>query len=584
MYRQVRPGRWKRRLMRVLALLLLLLAAAAAWAWRWWSLHGEAWLEHTVRERIAVAIDKASVEGYLFSMEDLDTDARQRRLMVRGAELAFAPHLLDSLRNGDFRYLFAARAQRIELRGLSYWRLLLHNEFHVEAFELSEPELQYLIGGERVRLDDPFTRFETRGQGISLLAADTIVVRRASAVMQDLGDRLPVLNVSGLDLECLGLRVTRGAVRRGVRLHVSAAELRVDSLDTRLADGARLRMGEIRLSRQQRSGRMMHIKLEPDRSDTARALSERIPVMELGIDSILLTGLDVDRLISEQVLNIGRLAMHGLRVEVALDKTLPAGSMERKPLPPEVLLATPFPIRIDTLSVADAEAVYDERDADTHRWGVVPFGSLNGIFLNITNRPEPIEAPGRIDGTFSGTVFDSARVEGRYSAELDGSGRFSVLVTTTGLPLVRVNSASRPLLRMQVQGGRLHRMELRMEGDDRRAKGDMALHYTDLLVRVEPGTPRELRHSMFGSVLETMLKEAYGGGLSADRSRNWSIDRDPNRSLITYIWHATREGLARNLAPEAWGRMRTMLRTDAEQRRGQRELRRQRRQERQEQR
>lgn len=582
MNRQVRPGRWKRRLLRVLAVLFLLLAAATAWAWSWWSLHGEAWLESTVRERIAGAVDRASVEGYLFSMEDLHTDARQGRLTVRGAELGFAPHLLDSLRNGDFRYLFAAQAERIELRGLSFWRLLLRNEFRVEAFELLEPELQYLIGGERVRLDDPFTRFETGGPGISLLSADTIVVRRASAVMQDLGNRLPALNVSGLDLECLGLRVTMSALHGGVRLNVSGAELRLDSLNTRLADGSRLGMGEIRLSRQQRSGRMMHIKLEPDPSDTARALSERIPVMKLGIDSIMLTGLDVDRLISEQVLNLGHLAMHGLRVEVALDKTLPAGSMERKPLPPEVLLATPFPIRIDTLSVADAEAVYDERDADTRRWGVVPFGSLNGRFLNITNRPELIEALGRIEGTFSGTVFDSAQVEGRYSAELDGSGRFSIAITLTDLPLARANSATQPLLRMQVRGGRLHRMELRMDGDDRRARGHMAMRYSGLLVRVEPGTPRELRHSMFGSVLETMLKEAYGGGLSADRERGFSLERDPNRSLITYIWHGTREGLARNLAPEAWDRMRSMLRTDAVQRREQRELRRQRRQERQE--
>ena len=43
-----------------------------------------------------------------------------------------------------------------------------------------------------------------------------------------------------------------------------------------------------------------------------------------------------------------------------------------------------------------------------------------------------------------------------------------------------------------------------------------------------------------------------------------------------------REGLARNMAPEAWERMRTMLRTDAELRREQRDLRRQRKQERQE--
>ena len=40
--------------------------------------------------------------------------------------------------------------------------------------------------------------------------------------------------------------------------------------------------------------------------------------------------------------------------------------------------------------------------------------------------------------------------------------------------------------------------------------------------------------------------------------------------MLTYLWHATREGLARNLTPEAKERMRVMLRTDAEDRRAER--------------
>jgi hypothetical protein len=307
-------------------------------------------------------------------------------------------------------------------------------------------------------------------------------------------------------------------------------------------------------------------------------------VMDLAMDSIRLTGFDVDHLIAYQALRIGHLAIKGAHLEVVLDKTLAKGEPLPRPLPAAAILDLPFFVRIDTLSVVRVAAVYHERDGETRRWGRVPFNGLEGRFLHISNYGPDIADSPRIEGGFSGMLFDSALVAGRYSAELDGSDRFTLMATVTDLPLKNLNSATRPLLRIQVNGGRLHRLDLRMEGDDRRARGDLALHYTDLLVRVEPGTPRELRHSMFGSVIETMLKEAYGGGLSADRSRSWSIDRDPHRSLITYLWHGLREGLARNMAPEAWDRMRLMLRTDAEQRREQRELRRQRRQERQEQR
>ncbi|MBK8581902.1 MAG: hypothetical protein IPL86_08730 [Flavobacteriales bacterium] len=62
--------------------------------------------------------------------------------------------------------------------------------------------------------------------------------------------------------------------------------------------------------------------------------------------------------------------------------------------------------------------------------------------------------------------------------------------------------------------------------------------------------------------MDAMLQQQYGGGMTADRERNFSIERDPDRSMLTYLWHATREGLTRNLVPEAKERMRTMVRTD----------------------
>ncbi len=572
-------------MLRILGVLaVLLVAAAGVGAW-WWADRGEDWLERNVRERIGRMIDEASVPGYTFRMDALLVDTRTGHLRANNVVLDFDEVLLDSLRSGEFRYLFAARAGSIELRGLSFWRLLVWREFRVEAFEMREPELYYLVGGERVALSAPFTRLQPGGgRAISLVRADTLIVRGAAAKVEDLSGSLPVMDLSGLAVAGYAVRITMDQRRSGVRLTIGDTELGFDSLRTQLPDGDRFHIGHTSLSRHGMRGLMRDIRLIPAPVDTTDRTQPRKPVIDLAVDSITLQGLDIDRLIAQQALHIGELVVRGMRLKVVLDKTLPPGEPITRALPAASLLAIPFAIRIDTLTLLRASGTYHERDPDTRRWGRVPFRQIEGRFTHITNfGPAIVEHP-KIEGGFSLLLFDSARVSGRYTAELDGSDRFTVMATVTDLPLENLNSATRPLLRIQVNGGRLHRMDLRMEGDDRRARGDLALNYTDLLVRVEPGTPRELRHSMFGSVLETMLKEAYGGGLSADRERNFSIDRDQNKAIITYLWHATREGLARNLAPEAWERMRSMLRTDAEQRREQRSLRKQRREERQEQR
>lgn len=578
---QQRPRKrrtWLRILLAVTVVLLLGAAGLAYWAWK----YGEDWLERTARERIAEAIDKASVNGYHFTMQGLETNARTGRMSLTGVDLDFAPELLDSLRSGAFRYLFAAKARHIELRGLSYWRLLWKGEFRVDALVLMEPSLSYLLGGQRVGLADPFTRFEGNAGALSLLFADTVVLRGGVATVEDLGERLPRLEMNGLDLEGRSVRITMGQLRGGVRLVLDGAELQLDSLSTQLPDGDRFSIGEVRISRSARSGTVRNITLQAQAVDTLAADLERKALVNVQVDSMLLSGLDLDGLITEQALRIEHMTLHGAQVQVELDKTWPMGEEHAQPLPPAALLALPFAVRVDTLSVVDGGTLYRERDGSTKRWGTVPLQGVQARFLNVANEHDKRSVRVPLTAHFSATLFHDAALEGTYSAALDGSDHFELNATVTGLPMRNLNNTTRPLLRVQVQGGMLHGLHLRMEGNARRAKGNMAVHYSDLRFRVEPGTPRELRHSMFGSVLETMLTEAYGGGLTADRERSYSVEHVPSASLITYIWHATREGLARNLAPEAWERMRGMLRTDGEQRREQREMRRQRRQERQE--
>ncbi len=575
------PKRRRRVLLRLLVglgLVLLLAGGGAGW---WVYKHGEDWLEVKVRERIAQIIDDASVPGYTFSMNDLLVDTRTGHLQVTNVELDFAPELLDSLRSGHFRYLFAARVGRIELRGLSFWRLILRREFRVDAFEMLEPEISYLIGGERISLAEPLARLDQGASPpISLVLADTFLVRRAAAIVEDLRGDLPRLALGGLTVESRDVRITMGERRGGVRLALGEAGLDFDSLRAQLPDGDRLHIGRTQLSRHGKRGLVEDLRLIPAEEDTTDLLRHRRPVVDLHMDSILLQGLDLDRLIAYQALHIEHFELRGTRVNVTLDKTLLPNEPVARSLPTMALRDLAFDIRIDTVTILRASGSYRERDGDTHRWGEVPIEAIDGRFTHVTNIGLAIEEHPRIEGDFACVLFEEAILKGQYAAELDGSDRFTVTATVTDLPLKNLNGATRPLLRVQVNGGRMERMEFRMEGDNDRAKGTLMLNYSDLLVRVEPGTPREMRHSMFGSVIETMLKEAYGGGLSAERESKFSLDRDPHRSLITYLWHGTREGLARNLAPEAWDRMRLMLRVDAEQRREQRELRKQRRQDR----
>lgn len=556
------------------SLLLVALASAAGVAWfSWWApRHGDVWLDRQVARRLQRVINSASVPGYRFTYHSLKADARSGSLLLTGAELGFDPALLDSLRKGTYQYLFAVKADTIALHGLSFRRLLLHGEFHVAAIVLAAPDLHYLTGPKRVDLVDPFKRLAGEQRGlVTLLKADTIIVHQAGAVVRDLGEQLPVLDIAGLDLAVLQARISTKGTRSGVRLSVGGAELRVDSLNTSLPNGSHLHIGAISLSRASRTGHIAGLRLSPPPQDTLHRWRKSLTTLTM--ESIALTGVDLDRSIADEALWVGRMAVHGMHVLVTLDKTRPEAARSPVLLPPAALAALPFSIRLDTLSVLGANVHYRERHEVTRRWGEVDFTHLHAEFLHITNHPAARVKGERITGTVEGALFDSASVAVRYAADLDTSGRFLVVATVSDLPLTHLNRAVQPLMRMQIGSGMLHRLALRMDGNDVRARGNLSLHYSDLLLRVEPGTPSAVRHSMFGSVMDAMLSQAYGGPLDAEGGRDFTVQRERDRSIFTYCWHATREGLVRNLVPEAKDRMRTMLRTDAEQRREERALR-----------
>ncbi|MBK8531068.1 MAG: hypothetical protein IPL64_04145 [Flavobacteriales bacterium] len=205
---------------------------------------------------------------------------------------------------------------RIELRGLSFWRLLWRKEFRVRAFELKGPSFQYLISGVAVDLADPFSRVGG-GSSIPLLSADSVLIRRASARVQDLGDRLPVMNIDDLSLTAVDVHTYMAMRRNGVRLAVGDADVEARGASMQLADGANLRIGSVRLSVGEQRGHVFQLQQEalPGPADTlARSVTQLS-----WIASFSNTSRWID-LISHQQVSTGHVSVHGLRMHVELTR------------------------------------------------------------------------------------------------------------------------------------------------------------------------------------------------------------------------------------------------------------------------
>ncbi len=543
-------------LLALLGLALVVVVCVAIW----WRNNGQAWLDATVRERIGTAVRGATVEGYHFRMDGLRTDLGSGDVRITGVSLTYDTVLNDSLRLGVYDYLFHAEAATIAMRGLSIWRVVWKREVHARAIEVEGPALDYIIGDRRVQLQAPFQRLRGQEGGrLHLFAVDSVVVRDARAGMHDLSGHLPVLHATGLNITARDMRVVHPRGRRRADLRMGDVDLALDSLSSGISGGYRLHFGATQLSDSDRRGSVDHIVLE--RTDTLPP-AERSTVLDLRVDSLVFDGLDIGGLIADQALRMRGLNVHGARLDAWLDKELPKGMPVPKMLPPAALLDLPFPIQVDSLRLVDAAIHYHERSDATGLWAAIRFDHVQAAFGGIHNVPGRPDARPVIRGGLRATFMGTADLAATYEAPLDGSGLFTFTATMGVLPFAQLDTVTSNLLRLSLREGRVEHMHMEMRGNARRARGRMDLGYTDLVATISAGATSAQRHSMFGSLMDHAMDIEQGGGISDRRRRSYSVERDPERSLFTFIWHFTRTGVSRDLLPGVKERISSLLRKE----------------------
>lgn len=527
----------------------VLLVCAVFWVWAHTS--GAGHLADRARARLLRMAVDASLPGHRLQLGGMELDLGAGRLSITDAAMDLEPWLLDSLRQGSVQLLFAAKAGRIELREVSIWRLLLLQELQVQAIELTDLELRYWVGGGRQGSYATSTRNgpPDKLDLVRLLHADTLLISNASAWVEDVSDAVPDLEIARLDMTLLDLDMYRHGLRSGVRLAVNDGDLKLHSAYARLPDGHQLSIGGAVLPLGQGKGVVHDVRWWSDaEGSVARGLT-------LQLDSLVVQGLDLHRLLADQGMFVGHTHLHGLRVELFLDKTMAGPDTLRRALPPEALLAWQLPMRMDTLALHAAQVVYKERSALTGRWGSVPITDLDLVVQGMANHH--IAAP--LEALLEARIFGAAPLKVFYSAKLDGSGHFLADVGVGAMPLELLDPVLGPLARMHIRAGQLDSLRMRIEGDDRLAKGRVALDYAGLVLGPEPGTPPEVAHQQFSSILAELLDERHGGGLEGHRERHVRILRDSTRTLPHYLWSGLRKGLMRDMRGDVRQRVRELM-------------------------
>lgn len=510
------------------------------------------WMHGLVLEKLSAVVAKMGGPSYSLRIGRVDIDPIGGDLAITDLLLEHDTLLLDSLRTGRNRFLLYAQSGRISFTGLSYWRLLLHDEVRVATATMHAPVVRYTYASHRdTRI--PQTGGASPSEGaLDLVSIAELVITDASGTAEDLNGRAPEMAIGRLDVRAQKLRVMLPKLGGALDWVVGTAQVDIQDVRAELPPLYDLSIAHIGLLHPQGLASIDSLRYTPrvDRKTTHAYLREMTSIYALDVKTIALARVDLYRAFAEQQVEIGSLTVEGASFDVFLDKTMPEDPSRFKPLPVSALRNVPFGLRVDTLRLTNAEMMYSERFVVERGYGNTHLSDIEVTLLNVSNDTLLAMADSMMRGTVDAKLFDKGILHGEYTAPLSSrNDAFKLDVTMRDMPLSAANTMSENLILLRADSGWINSLHFQMHGNNDSAVGDFTLKYSNAWLRIvnDEGKKRGFLTSLVNSTLHHDSKDRP----PEERTERLRIARRKDRSVFNYIWIYSRDGLMHTLLPEA---------------------------------
>lgn len=485
--------------------------------------------------------------GHRVSFGSVSVSVRGGAIRIR--DLDITPLADSTVEDSSVRY--TVHADAIELDGVDLWALLRTKVLHVRRIDLRAPSVTHSFITRKLKPEAPGAARDTTKAAMGTLAVlqvDTLHIVDATGSSSDRRETNPAVAVGDLDLLITGIGVQDnggGAPRvsiGSIDLVLHQAEAHLKPYYTLTFDSLRVRVPEDTL--------LLHgLHFTPDVAPKAyhKHVDTQVELYTAHVDSLLLAGFDLAAKLDEGAWRARTLLVAGVAVDIHRDKSIPDRAPKKvKPLAADRVTAWKLPVALDTVFVRRGSVTYHERLKRSDDYGSIAFTAIDGRLTGITNEASAAPPDLHLAGT--------ARV-GRSKAQLDarmpmrtGHTTVSALVLLLDFPAQNMNRMTDDLLNVNATAGIIHRVEMRMQGDEDRATGTLEMQYEDLHLELNP----TVKHAgMLSFVANTVVRTTNMPQDKRYRVGHFTTDRPMDAGFFKYIWVSLRTGIMEVVLPPA---------------------------------
>lgn len=501
-------------------------------------------LDLLVSATLREVVRRTTIDGHVVTFDDLRVSPWRGMAEVHGLVIGPSPELLaaDSLAH------FQVVADSVSIRGVRITMLLLRKVLHADELRMYRPEVEHVFTSLKRQQPDavPDTTEATAQASLPTVRIGHFAIIGAKGRSTDRAKVQPSLDIGRFDLRMEDLALLQHTEGR-MSLEREQTRMRLVSVQAALEPYYTLTVDSILLGSIDRSAGIFGFALVPE-VEPGRyhaQVDHQVELYRIGADSLLFEGFDAASQVSHGLLRARSVHLHGLVADIHRDKSIPMGPFKHVPLPSEMILGLNLPLFVDSVQAHNATVRYHERLERAAPYGVVTFTDIEGLLTGLNNLPTVQKDDLLLKG--AARFADLGRITLDMRMPLDGEhATLQVKATVRDLPFEMMNRMTDNLVHIKAKAGNIHRVDLHMKGDDRRATGTVDIHYEDLNLEIAHAKDRT---RLLTLATNTLVKKQ---NMPEDRrytKGEFTVDRNRDKGVFNYLWSGLREGMLEVMLP-----------------------------------
>jgi hypothetical protein len=272
------------------------------------------------------------------------------------------------------------------------------------------------------------------------------------------------------------------------------------------------------------------------RAEFAKRAGRQIDQFTATVPLIHATGFEIGKLLPSFAAHHVDLQF---RLEAFRDKRIPRKKRKPSVLPVNFLKQLSFQLQIDSLTLSDSYAAYEEFPETGDAPGKIFFNGLHGGISNISNRSSQ-GATMNVASRF----MNAGDLAAYFTFPVEAKGPYAVKGSLTNFSMPEINSMLVPVAHFEIEKGKMQSMKFQFQYNEYRSDGNVELSYTDLKVRSLKKNPEKSENKLVSFIINMFVKDDLDK-TDAKAKRTGSIEflRNDQRGILNYWWKSVFSGV-----------------------------------------